>query len=391
MSDPIELKAWERATDEVGYGLRDLEAAPYDRIERRVVKFLEDNELTFGDDPIGELIALLEKEDEDLTGALRLMMDVGKQMQAADEAFELERGKSKAYAEEIGHLLVEQGKIAEERIELRTQLRAAEDALHVAELEKKIAREACFAAQRERERALASSVFADVANNLGGSPRAPLFVTGDFTAHSGDILKYKIEADALTDEDIATVAAEIARDVDFTEVYGIPRGGTKLAEALKPYRKSGYGLLIVDDVWTTGGSMEEERGRRGGGNVKGAVIFARGPCPDWVIPFLQRPDRSQAPSTAAEDAERNRLLREQVEAIIEPYGGSVVGLGPHAVNVQGDARTYYPSVIIRLPWDSIPEDELSTISNLITNLARVSRVLLDVSSEGAGGAEVASK
>ena len=52
------------------------------------------------------------------------------------------------------------------------------------------------------------------------------------------------------------------------------------------------GVLIVDDVLTTGNSMnkllhslpyEHERG------IVGAVVFARGPCPTWIKPLFQMP------------------------------------------------------------------------------------------------------
>lgn len=51
-----------------------------------------------------------------------------------------------------------------------------------------------------------------------------------------------------------------------------------MAVALKPYA-TGEGLLIVDDVLTTGRSMEKQRSKR---EAKGIVLFARGPCPLWV-------------------------------------------------------------------------------------------------------------
>ncbi|KKL20362.1 hypothetical protein LCGC14_2456230, partial [marine sediment metagenome] len=43
-------------------------------------------------------------------------------------------------------------------------------------------------------------------------------------------------------------------------------------------------LLIVDDVLTTGASMEKQRAGRT--NTIGAVIFARGDCPAWVKPLF---------------------------------------------------------------------------------------------------------
>ena len=119
--------------------------------------------------------------------------------------------------------------------------------------------------------------------------RPDLFVDGEFTSHSGLRLPFKIDCDVLTDGDIDTLASAISRRlVRFSAVYGIPRGGVRLADALA--RLGGTGsqldpLLIVDDVLTTGASMREARDRFGP-NTIGIVIFARGPCPDWVVPIF---------------------------------------------------------------------------------------------------------
>lgn len=118
-----------------------------------------------------------------------------------------------------------------------------------------------------------------------------LFVDGKFTAHSGETLPFKIDCDALTDTDLATLAAEIARRAGrFGDVYGIPRGGWRLAYELRRYRTLSPPdpLLVVDDVLTTGASMIEARTRFGISAI-GAVIFARGPCPDWVTPLFVMP------------------------------------------------------------------------------------------------------
>jgi hypothetical protein len=46
--------------------------------------------------------------------------------------------------------------------------------------------------------------------------------------------------------------------------------------------------LIVDDVLTTGASMEAARAKLWPGSLPlGVVIFARGPCPDWVWPIFR--------------------------------------------------------------------------------------------------------
>ena len=118
-----------------------------------------------------------------------------------------------------------------------------------------------------------------------------LFQAGDFTLHSGAQSAWKIECDSLTDEDWETLALMVVERVDsFTSVWGVPRGGIKLAAALDRYRSDPIycgGVLIVDDVLTTGASMEEARRVSSQGIVQGAVVFARGECPDWIIPLFQ--------------------------------------------------------------------------------------------------------
>lgn len=110
-----------------------------------------------------------------------------------------------------------------------------------------------------------------------------LIVAKSFVSHSGLNLDFKIDCDALSDADIAALAAIIARRVEFGSVLGIPRGGLRLAKALEPYASVGP-RLIVDDVLTTGASMEAAR--MSDADI-GVVIFARGPCPDWVTPVFR--------------------------------------------------------------------------------------------------------
>lgn len=113
-----------------------------------------------------------------------------------------------------------------------------------------------------------------------------LFVPGDFLAHSGQVLHWKIECDALTDEDWTCLSIILAPQLKpFGFVLGIPRGGIILASLLRPYSTGNETLLIVDDVLTTGRSMEEQRAGRD--DVIGAVAFARGPCPSWITPACQ--------------------------------------------------------------------------------------------------------
>ena len=110
-----------------------------------------------------------------------------------------------------------------------------------------------------------------------------LFVQQWFTGNSGLELPWKIECDALTDDDIATLAFMLIEVIPpFGEVEGVPRGGLRIADALQQYVTEGP-LLIVDDVLTTGGSMERQRAGR---DAIGAVLFARGWTMDWVTPLF---------------------------------------------------------------------------------------------------------
>jgi len=110
-----------------------------------------------------------------------------------------------------------------------------------------------------------------------------LFVRGRFVAHSGGILDWKIECDALADTDIECIAWVLSiRIGQFGSVEGVPSGGMRLAEAIRKYAIEGP-LLIVDDVFTTGNSMEEHKNGR---FAKGAVIFATSPTPYWIKPLF---------------------------------------------------------------------------------------------------------
>ncbi len=110
---------------------------------------------------------------------------------------------------------------------------------------------------------------------------ASLIKYGKFKSHSGLSLSWKIDADALFDSDIVDIAKIIHDRMRFSKVIGIPRGGVRLANALQEYVEIGYPVLIVDDVLTTGRSMEEYR-LSISDPIIGVVIFSRGVCPKWV-------------------------------------------------------------------------------------------------------------
>lgn len=114
-----------------------------------------------------------------------------------------------------------------------------------------------------------------------------IFRNEPFISHAGLKLPYKIDCDDLTDEDIKTLAAIISRKWKFSRVFGITRGGLRLASALEKYclPNSDYFRLIVDDVYTTGKSMREKR-REIGTRSFGVVIYSRGKCPSWVKPIF---------------------------------------------------------------------------------------------------------
>lgn len=120
-----------------------------------------------------------------------------------------------------------------------------------------------------------------------------LFQMKDFTRHSGDKAFFKIECDALTADDWACVAKMVAAKIKFSEVFGVERGGIPFSTALvcgDHCSKAGP-LLLVDDVLSTGASMEQKKlwaqhlmpQRR----IIGVVLFSLGPCPNWITPIFE--------------------------------------------------------------------------------------------------------
>ena len=121
-----------------------------------------------------------------------------------------------------------------------------------------------------------------------------LFQLGDFTLNSGAKSRWKLECDALADADISALAEMIRQMVGpFGFVQGVPRGGLRLAEALAPFVSLTGTMLLVDDVMTTGGSMERARAAYEhvpDNRIIGAVIFARGQRPHWIKALFQMPE-----------------------------------------------------------------------------------------------------
>ena len=118
-----------------------------------------------------------------------------------------------------------------------------------------------------------------------------LFQLGDFILASGARSEFKIDCDALSDNGLECLAYLLARRCGwFAWAVGVPRGGLRLANAINAgayYTKhvTNAPTLIVDDVLTTGASMELLRRRFP--KARGGVLFARGPCPDWITPLFR--------------------------------------------------------------------------------------------------------
>jgi len=113
-----------------------------------------------------------------------------------------------------------------------------------------------------------------------------LFETGTFTLHSGAETFWRINCDRLTDADLETLAAVALHGIPTPRtIEGVATGGHRFSDAIgRACNNDPDGpLLIVDDVLTTGASMEEQRAGR---HAIGVVIFARGPCPPWVTPLF---------------------------------------------------------------------------------------------------------
>ena len=121
-----------------------------------------------------------------------------------------------------------------------------------------------------------------------------LFVEQDFTGHSGDQLHWKIEMDALADAEWKCIARMINeyQQVSFQAAIGIPRGGLKLSGYLNEYatQNSKDPYLLVDDVLTTGGSMEQYRDEHlKEKDVIGWVVFSRTNPAGWINSLFQMP------------------------------------------------------------------------------------------------------
>ncbi len=91
-----------------------------------------------------------------------------------------------------------------------------------------------------------------------------LFMNVKFKSSAGLDLLWKIECDRMAPGDWECLAARVAERFTFQYVYGVPKGkptgkdnGAAFADACRKHTTDdGDYYMIVDDVWTTGGSIE---------------------------------------------------------------------------------------------------------------------------------------
>ena len=128
-----------------------------------------------------------------------------------------------------------------------------------------------------------------------------LFKSINFKSHSGLNLSWKIECEALSDPEWATISKMIMElTPPFQQAVGIPRGGVKLGDLLNEHATGNEKdpVCIVDDVLATGESMEQflsqyQRKELHSWNrtvpfmAIGWVVFARARTPDWVSALFQ--------------------------------------------------------------------------------------------------------
>jgi hypothetical protein len=155
-----------------------------------------------------------------------------------------------------------------------------------------------------------------------------LFQHGEFTLHSGSISDYKIECEALTPSDWDALARIIkVRIPAFGAVYGVPRGGVPLQEALTPFATGNEldPVLIVDDVYTTGASMREAaKQSRWNGPVLGVVVFAREPVIEpWVQAVFGMLLETNSRASLYVEVLRLRMVEEQLLTKIRMFPARV--------------------------------------------------------------------
>lgn len=122
------------------------------------------------------------------------------------------------------------------------------------------------------------------------------YVPDPFRLHSGGLSNFKLECDALSEEDCRAAALWMRPSLgSFGSVEAVPSTSKvpgwladEFHQFIQPTAKT---VLICDDVLTTGASMDPQRAGR---LAVGAVIFARGVPAPWVHPLLSLNPRCRA-------------------------------------------------------------------------------------------------
>ena len=122
---------------------------------------------------------------------------------------------------------------------------------------------------------------------------------GEFPLHSGRVSELKFELDKFTESDWEAIAYLAGKAFKFQYVVGIPTGGMRLAQAMAKYATNDPDdpIALVDDVWTTGGSMRVaydeifetlpmHKTLKAANGILGIVAIARAKPDGWVNPFL---------------------------------------------------------------------------------------------------------
>lgn len=116
-----------------------------------------------------------------------------------------------------------------------------------------------------------------------------LFRFGDFTLASGARSRFMIDCDAISLSEWHTLA-RLALPLlpPFKNVIGVPKGGIMWAEVFKHYVQSDSRItLVVDDVYTTGGSMACCVAMNSWDLWWGVVLFSRGETHPNITPLFQ--------------------------------------------------------------------------------------------------------
>jgi len=122
-----------------------------------------------------------------------------------------------------------------------------------------------------------------------------MFKFKPFKSHAGKPLSWKIECDTLSQEDIDCLADLICMTHSYRDVEHPPTKSANLINlvgklSLHKTSDGDYDYLIVDDVFTTGKTMNEiyeHLHTKHDKKTKGVVIFARSECPHWITPIFQ--------------------------------------------------------------------------------------------------------